>query len=233
MDREVTREPLGRRARKKQRTRETILREGLELFLAQGFKETSIAQIADAADIATSTFFLYFPSKEDLLFAGHNQSAQTIVIELAQRPASASTLDVLRELTARGIEPDRWGSELWDLRAAVIQADPALAGQERARWADVVRPALIESYAADIGELPPGVRARLLAAMTIGPLLDVGRVDAELEHPPTNDSRLDAKHQFLQALFEVLGTAHARFAASAFADENTLTSPPGHAPGTS
>jgi len=230
MDREVTREPLGRRARKKQRTRETILREGLELFLAQGFKETSIAQITEAADIAASTFFLYFPSKEDLLFAGHSQSAQTIVTELAQRPASARTLDVLRELTARSTEPDRWGSELWDMRAAVIQSDPALAGQERARWADVVRPALIESYAVDIGELPSGVSARLLAAMTIGPLLDVGRVDAELEHPPTNDSRLDAKHQFLHELFEVLETASARFAAGASADEHALPSPPDRDP---
>jgi AcrR family transcriptional regulator len=213
MDREVTREPLGRRARKKQRTHETILREGLELFLAQGFKETSVAQIAEAADIAASTFFLYFPSKEDLLFAGHSEGAQTIVTELAQRPASASTLDVLREHTGRATEPDRWGSALWDLRAAVIQSDPALAGQERARWADVVRPALIESYAADVGELPPGVRARLLAAMTIGPLLDVGRVDAELRHPPANDSRMDAKHQFLHELFEILEAAVERFAA--------------------
>jgi AcrR family transcriptional regulator len=217
MDREVTREPLGRRARKKQRTRETILREGLELFLAQGFKETSVAQIAEAADIAASTFFLYFPSKEELLFAGHSESAKTIVSELAQRPASASTIDVLRELTARGTEPDRWGTALWDLRAAVIQSDPALAGQERARWAEVVRPALIESYAADIGELPAGVKARLLTAMTIGPLLDVGRVDAELEHPPPDDSRLDAKHQFLHDLFEVLETAFERFAAGVHA----------------
>jgi len=66
--------------------------------------------------------------------------------------------------------------------------------------------------------------------MTIGPLLDVGRVDAELEQPPTNDSRLDAKHQFLQELFEVLDTTYARFAAGASADEHTLTSPPGRDP---
>lgn len=211
----MTKEPLGRRARKKQRTRETILREALELFLVQGFKDTTIAQIAEAADIAASTFFLYFPSKEDLLFAGHSESAQRIIAELAGCPESASTLDVLQAVTAEGTEPDRWGSELWDLRARVIQSDPALAGQERARWADIVRPALIESYAADIHEEPPGVKARLLTSMTIGALLEVTRVDAELEERPGSDALHDSKHQFLADLFDVLDAARGHLAAAA------------------
>jgi AcrR family transcriptional regulator len=211
MSEDVIREPVGRRARKKERQRQTILREALQLFLSQGFKETTVAQIADAADIAASTFFLYFPSKDDLLFAGHSQSAQTIVAALANRESSVTTVSILRAIAREGTDSGRWGLELWDLRARVIKSDPALSGQERARWAEVVRPALIQSYAADINEQPPAIRARLLTAMTIGPMLEVGRIDFEVEALSTQDEHLSA-HRFLAELFDLLESTCARFA---------------------
>ena len=61
-------EPLGLRERKRQRTRETIARVALELFDRQGFQETTIAQIAEAADVSPRTVSAYFPHKEDLAF---------------------------------------------------------------------------------------------------------------------------------------------------------------------
>lgn len=58
---------LGRRERKKLRTRALIQREALRLFLEKGFEATTIEEIAEAADIAPSTFFNYFPTKEDVV----------------------------------------------------------------------------------------------------------------------------------------------------------------------
>jgi AcrR family transcriptional regulator len=58
---------LGRRERKKLRTRALIQNEALRLFLEKGFEATTIEEIAEAADIASSTFFNYFPSKEDVV----------------------------------------------------------------------------------------------------------------------------------------------------------------------
>jgi AcrR family transcriptional regulator len=58
---------LGRRERKKLRTRALIQQEALRLFLEKGFEATTIEEIAEAADIATSTFFNYFPTKEDVV----------------------------------------------------------------------------------------------------------------------------------------------------------------------
>jgi AcrR family transcriptional regulator len=57
----------GLRERKKQRTKEAIQREAMRLFKRQGYEETTIEQIASAAEISPSTFFNYFPTKEDVV----------------------------------------------------------------------------------------------------------------------------------------------------------------------
>jgi AcrR family transcriptional regulator len=53
------------RERKRTRTRLMIQTEALRLFNDQGYGDTTVEQIADAAAISTRTFFRYFPTKED------------------------------------------------------------------------------------------------------------------------------------------------------------------------
>jgi AcrR family transcriptional regulator len=59
---QVTARP-GLRERKKQQTREKIARAGLDLFAERGYEQTTLADIADAADVSTRTIFAYFQSK--------------------------------------------------------------------------------------------------------------------------------------------------------------------------
>jgi len=57
----------GLRERKKQKTKEAIHRAAMRLFTKRGYEETTIEQIAAAVEISPSTFFNYFPTKEDVV----------------------------------------------------------------------------------------------------------------------------------------------------------------------
>jgi len=57
----------GLRERKKQKTKAAIQRAALRLFKKRGYEETTIEEIAAAAEISPSTFFNYFPTKEDVV----------------------------------------------------------------------------------------------------------------------------------------------------------------------
>lgn len=60
----------GRVGRPKASSRETLAEAACELFLEQGFEATSIADITTRAGVSRSSFFNYFASKSDILWAG-------------------------------------------------------------------------------------------------------------------------------------------------------------------
>lgn len=98
----------GLRERKKQKTREAIQREAMRLFLKNGYEETTIEQIAAAVEISPSTFFNYFPSKEDVVL--YDAYDPMIVTLLATRPADEPLSQSIRSVLAAigtALEKDR------------------------------------------------------------------------------------------------------------------------------
>jgi AcrR family transcriptional regulator len=97
------------------------------LFREKGFDETTVEDIAEAADVSPRTFFRYFPSKTATLFAGSDRHARLIADAVAgHQPApEPSTADVraATQAFARAIEEERsWFLE----RHLLISANPHL-----------------------------------------------------------------------------------------------------------
>ncbi|WP_232626679.1 TetR family transcriptional regulator [Streptomyces alfalfae] len=87
----------GLRERKKQRTRNALLRAALELFTTKGYEETTVDEIAEAVDVSQRTFFRYFANKQEAVFAVQEMVEARFVEVLRERPAHETPLVALRE----------------------------------------------------------------------------------------------------------------------------------------
>jgi AcrR family transcriptional regulator len=86
--------PAGLRERKKARTRASLREHALRLFREQGYQATTVEQIAAAAEVSPSTFFRYFPTKEDLVL---QDDMDTRMIEALERqPPDLAPLPAVR-----------------------------------------------------------------------------------------------------------------------------------------
>jgi AcrR family transcriptional regulator len=85
---------LGLRERKKIKTFTAIQQHALRLFREQGYEATTIEQIAAAAEVSPSTFFRYFPAKEDLVIRDIYDSQ--ILEAFRAQPAECSPIQAAR-----------------------------------------------------------------------------------------------------------------------------------------
>jgi AcrR family transcriptional regulator len=149
----------GLRERKKQKTRGTIVEAALELFAKQGYEETTVAQIADAAEVSPRTIFAYFPSKEDILFSDLPEMQERLAQALRGRPEGTSALDALREFIVESLTPDHASV----LRKRIIAGDEVLQRNERARY-DPLEQLMVEAIAEDLQAGPDDIRPKIVAS---------------------------------------------------------------------
>ncbi|MEU6067185.1 MULTISPECIES: acyl-CoA-like ligand-binding transcription factor [Streptomyces] len=136
---ETSAAPPGLRERKKQKTRERIRREAYRLFAEHGYEATTVDQIADAAEVSPSTFFRYFPTKEDVVLQDEYDPALATALRArpADEPIVDAVLNSLKGPVGEMIERDR--DDLL-LRTRISFTDPAIrarnvAEQERSERA--------------------------------------------------------------------------------------------------
>lgn len=89
-------EPTGLRERKKQRTRDALVRAALELFTTKGYEQTTVDEIADAVEVSQRTFFRYFANKEEAAFAVQQLAESHFIAAVRERPAQEGPFEALR-----------------------------------------------------------------------------------------------------------------------------------------
>jgi AcrR family transcriptional regulator len=86
-----------RRQRKKLETRQALEQAALRLFSERGYEQTTVEDIAEAADVAVRTFFRYFSSKQAVLFGDFvTDRIARVRVELYARPPDEDPLESVK-----------------------------------------------------------------------------------------------------------------------------------------
>ena len=112
--------------------RERLEQAALDLFLEQGFTETTVPQITARAGLTTRTFFRHFADKREVLFAGEELVPERVARLMAEAPPSLGPLELITEGLAPAAAEIFEGRSLDYLlrRRAAIDAEPALHERE-------------------------------------------------------------------------------------------------------
>ena len=154
----------GLRARKRRQTRERIVNAALQLFSERDFDSVTVDEIAAAADVSKRSFFDYFPTKEDVIFAWQDEFGKALAAAIAARPAKEPLARTIEEaLTSSLAEAANPASLAVD---RLIRNTPALRERDYVKYArleQTLAGALMERERSERGRF----RARLLAAIVI------------------------------------------------------------------
>jgi AcrR family transcriptional regulator len=173
-----------RQERRKRRTRQAIQTAALELFAERGYRETTINDIADRADVAPRTVTVHFPAKEELLFDAEPFTLDGLSRRLSGRQPGESAFDALRDWMAAtmtqaetgGPGPDGHFWERRALRAHIINAEPELRGRARASYHPFER-VLADAIGKDLGQPANALIPRLAALSAIAGLRELYESD--------------------------------------------------------
>ena len=157
-------EPVGRRERKKAATRQNIAETARRLFLERGYDEVGIRDVAAEADVAVTTLFSHFPSKEALVFEQDREFEQQLVRAAVDRGPDDPLIPALQRQTTAMVRhcASPAAAPLWQM----IDASPALQEYEQAmrlRHAE----SLAAAIAASEGLARPTLACRAIARFVL------------------------------------------------------------------
>jgi AcrR family transcriptional regulator len=173
----MTEPTVGRRERKKAATRQAIADAALELFLSRGYDQVSIRDIADAADVSTTTVFKHFSGKEALVFDEEGDRESALIAAVRQRPAGQSIPEALRRHVLETWLPIAAHPQLAEFTKLVAET-PELSAYSERMWTRHTD-GLSAAIAADLGVADDDLACMALARYVLEiPALVRGRKDA-------------------------------------------------------
>jgi AcrR family transcriptional regulator len=168
---------VGLRERKKLKTKAAIRKEAMRLFLDKGFDATTIEEIAAAVEISPSTFFNYFPTKEDVVF--EDELDPLILAAFDAQPEGTNPIRAIRKamLTVfRALTPEQ--DRVMRERMRLMTSTPSLRSAMLSQFADMVNQiaALVASRA---GGSPSDFAIRNFAGALLGVMMSALLTAAE------------------------------------------------------
>jgi len=128
----------GLRERGKARRRAAIIRAAYELFAERGYDATTVADIAEAAEVAPRTVAMYFPSKQDIALSRFSDGVASLSTALRDRQPGELIHEIFgRWLLASQTEPE--DREMYRLARRMFAANPDLGALRAARMAAAIR----------------------------------------------------------------------------------------------
>jgi AcrR family transcriptional regulator len=155
----------GLRQRKRQQTRERLTEAAMALFLERGFEATTLDDIAAAADVSRRSFFHYFASKEDVVFAWQEESTASLIAAVAARPANESMLTAAENAILTMVGQLKPGEAM--AIARLKRDNPALQARDQVKYEKLER-ALAEALGKRAGHQSEKLEARLVAMIATG-----------------------------------------------------------------
>ena len=186
----------GLRERKKAKTRAAIQRHALQLFREQGYEDTTVEQIAEAAEVSPSTFFRYFRTKEDV--ALYDDLDPQFIAAFEAQPAELSPVQAMRRALRQVFAslPAVETEQQWE-RGRLILVIPEL----RMRMLDQVVEAVqlfAELVARRVGRRADDLAVRTYAGAMIGAVLSA--VLTGMDDPQADfNGLMDASLAYLEA----------------------------------
>ncbi|RDG38195.1 TetR/AcrR family transcriptional regulator [Streptomyces corynorhini] len=167
---------VGRRERKKAATRQAIADAALALFLEHGFERVSVRDVAERADVSTTTLFAHFPSKEALVFDREERFEAELLAAVRERPRDQSVIEALRAHALKSWAPIEADPRLRPF-TALVDGTPALRAYAERMWMRHAE-ALGTAIAAELGREPDDLACSALARFVLEfPALTKGRSD--------------------------------------------------------
>ena len=156
------------RDRKKRLTRQAISDVATRLFLARGYEQVTIAEIAEAAGVAKMTVTNYFPRKEDLALDVADDFVALLAAAVADRPAGERVLAALQRRYAEAVaRRDALVGFAGEPFVRLIQDSPALSARLR-ELHELRERALAARLADERGTGAEDLPVRVLAAQLAG-----------------------------------------------------------------
>jgi AcrR family transcriptional regulator len=152
---------------KKERTRRQLAETALRMFAERGYAQTSVEEIARAAEFGVTTFFRHFATKEDVAFYDQvdwMDELPSVVRDRAPEEVWPSVRDATLDYIATFADPDRLGA----IRLALWLEEPAVArrfAEISLRWESVVAQVLADGLGLEPDRHP---YPRMAAAALIG-----------------------------------------------------------------